>query len=111
MRLRPGCFAIRILIYLVLLTLGAHRLAAQPASLTLSTSNLNFSAQNVGVSSAPQSVVVSNGGTTAVKVNRIVVTGNFSGDFTESDDCQSGIAPGSSCTLKISFMPSGTGLR
>ncbi|HEV2992435.1 MAG TPA: choice-of-anchor D domain-containing protein [Candidatus Angelobacter sp.] len=111
MRLRSELVAIVSLIYLPLMTLGSLPLAAQSASLAVSNSSLTFSAHNVGTSSAPQSVVLSNNGTTAVTFNRIVVSGSFSGDFTESDNCQSVITAGSSCTLTISFTPSGTGLR
>ena len=90
---------------------GAAR-AAAPA-VTLSPSSLTFGPQDIGTTSAPQSVTVANTGTASLFINSAAVRGADPLDFTEVDDGCSGLtlAPGTSCSVSVNFSPTTTGTR
>src|ERR1035438_6989088 len=56
---------------------------------TLSATVLVFGSQVVGLTSATQSVTVTNGGTGAVNINGISITGTNSADYAETNACGS----------------------
>jgi len=66
-----------------------------------SVPNLSFGVQPVGVSSAPQPVVLTNTGTGTLTISGIVA----SGDYEQTNNCNSSIAPNASCTINVSFTP------
>jgi Beta-propeller repeat/Abnormal spindle-like microcephaly-assoc'd, ASPM-SPD-2-Hydin len=70
-------------------------------------SSLNFPAQSLGTASAAQAVTLTNGGNETLDVNSVQVTG----DFAQVNNCPSALAAGSSCTINVTFTPSGTGTR
>src|SRR5262249_18736340 len=74
-------------------------------SVILSPATIDFGNQSTGISSAPQSVTLKNNQAVPLSLSGITVTGSNSGDFTESDNCGSGLAAGSSCTISVTFMP------
>ena len=75
---------------------------------SLSPSSLDFGHQQAGMQSTPLIVTVSNTGTADLNVSNVSV----SGDFLETDNCQSGsVSPGYSCTISVSFLPTATGSR
>src|SRR3954451_10233961 len=80
------------------------------AAVTFSPSSLTFSAQNVGTTSAPQTVTATNTSGASFLVNSAAV---HSLDFTVVDDQCSGltIANGASCAVSITFSPTTTGTR
>jgi methionine-rich copper-binding protein CopC len=78
---------------------------------TLSPTSLTFSSQNVGTTSAPQAVTLSNSGSAALSISSIAVTGTNSGDFAQSNNCGSSLAASSSCTINVTFTPTATGSR
>ena len=91
----------------------------QPA-IVLSPASLTFASQSVGNSGVAQTIAVTNTGTASLLVSRIAIASNNSPvgvqaivtDFTETDTCTSAaIAPGSTCALTVSFLPSATGAR
>jgi hypothetical protein len=72
---------------------------------------LDFGNQSVGKSSAPLQITLLNDPNlktpkTVTFVGRITAQGNYS----ETDDCPVTLAPGSSCTLTVTFKPGTTGL-
>ena len=77
-----------------------------PSSLRMTPgAGLDFGIQPKNQSSAPLTINLFNDPNDphAAPVN---FTGNLvRGDFTETDDCSSGLAPGSSCTMNITFRP------
>ncbi len=86
--------------------------AAPPAApaMTLNPVSLTFAAQAVGTVSGAKTILVTNSGIAALNVSQVVVTG----DFQETDNCvgaASGIAPGASCSVQVTFLPSATGTR
>ena len=91
----------------------------QPA-IVLSPSSLTFASQSVGAAGVAQTISVTNIGTAPLLVSRVAITSNNAAagaqaavtDFTETDTCSSAaIAPGSTCALSVSFLPSATGAR
>ncbi len=80
---------------------------------TLSSPSLSFSSQNVGSTSAAQSVILSNTGTSILMVSATGVTGTNSTDFVTSDDTCTGatVMPGSNCSVSLVFKPSASGAR
>lgn len=74
---------------------------------SLSLTSLTFGAQEVGTASAPQTVTLANTGAATLTIASIAA----SPDYTESNTCGYELAPGSSCTIDISFTPIGPGTR
>ena len=85
--------------------------AAAPA-VSFSPTSLTFGAQDVGTTSAAQSVAVANVGDASLFVNSAALAGNTL-DFTIVNDGCSGLtlAPGTSCSMAITFSPTTTGTR
>jgi dienelactone hydrolase len=74
---------------------------------TLSATKLTFATQLVGTSSAAQAVTLTDYGTTALSITRIVA----SGDFRASNNCGSSLAALASCTISVTFKPTAAGVR
>lgn len=68
---------------------------------------LNFTNQAVGTTSPPQSVVLTNTGTATLNISQIASTVNY---FAETNNCNSQIAVGASCTINVTFTPTTTGV-
>jgi len=68
---------------------------------SVSTNSLNYGGQNVGTSSAPQTVTVTNLGSVALSVSNVAI----SSGWTQSNDCLPSIPANSSCTVLVSFQP------
>jgi len=73
----------------------------------VSPSSLTFGNQAVGTTSPPQTVTLSNIGTSPLTVSNIAA----SGDFAEANTCGSFLAAGGSCSIKVTFTPTTTGTR
>jgi hypothetical protein len=78
---------------------------------TLSTNTLTYTATVSGSSSAAQMVTVTNSGGGAVAITSIAVTGTNPGDFLQTNDCGSSLAPSSTCTITVTFKPTAGGAR
>ena len=74
---------------------------------SLSSSSLTFGPQNVGATSAPETVTLSNPGVATLSVPGIVT----SGDFAQSNDCGSSLTAGTSCAISVNFTPTSIGTR
>jgi hypothetical protein len=68
---------------------------------------LDFGLQGNGVTSAAQSVKLSNSGSLPLTISSIVASANYS----VSQNCGGGLNPSGSCTLDISFTPSAVALQ
>ena len=77
------------------------------ADLVISPASLAFSSEPIGVSSASQTVTLTNSGNAATSISILQVTG----DYTQTNNCPAVIAGGSSCIVKVVFTPSATGSR
>src|SRR6266700_3422298 len=73
------------------------------------TTSLTYRNQKVGTTSAAQTVSITNTGPKVLWITPFVITG----DFIETNDCHtdSGIFPGRSCSINISFAPTTHGTR
>ena len=81
------------------------------APVTFSPTSLTFSPQNVGVTSAPQTVTVTNSGTANLTFSPTTIGGTNASDFGKSADTCSGatVTPTKTCTVSVTFTPSATG--
>lgn len=77
-------------------------------TVNLSASSVNFASQPVGTSSAAQSVTLTNQ-STVLAVTGLTIAA--SGDFSETDNCGTGLAPSAFCTISVTFKPTATGTR
>lgn len=75
----------------------------------LSQNSLSYGVQNVGTSSDSMPVTLTNTGNASFIFNSITVTGPDASSFVFGDDCATGLAPNSSCTIHGHFAPTTTG--
>jgi hypothetical protein len=78
-------------------------------TVALTPSSLAFGDQDTGTSSAPQTLTLSNIGTSPLKVGTISITGDRG--FSETNNCSGGVAPGSSCSISVVFSPATGGAK
>ncbi|MGC2512659.1 MAG: choice-of-anchor D domain-containing protein, partial [Acidobacteriaceae bacterium] len=76
-------------------------------TMALSPSTLTFSGQPLQTVSGPQTVTVTNTGSTSLTVSNISIIG----DFLETDNCGSAIAANGTCQISVTFDPSTSGTR
>jgi len=86
--------------------IGADEYSAK-TTVTLSLSSLHYGSQDVGTSSSPQVVTLTNGGTSSVTIHRIAA----GSDYAQTNTCGSVLAAGASCTISVSFVPVAGGTR
>jgi hypothetical protein len=67
--------------------------------------------QKVGTSSAAQTVTLANAGSTPITPFSIGIGGFNAGDFTQTNTCGSSLKAGASCTIEVTFTPTGVGGR
>jgi sugar lactone lactonase YvrE len=103
--------------------IGGIAVFGQPQSgvaspVVIAPTSLTFTSQAPGTTSAPQSVTVSNTGTTAINFAGFTVTGTNAGDFavplpTSGTMCNPAgtLAVGASCTINVLFTPTAVGNR
>jgi len=72
----------------------------------LSASSLTFTAQEVGSTSSPQTITVTNPGNGALTFTSIQATG----DFAQTNNCSSVSASGT-CAIQVTFTPAASGIR
>jgi hypothetical protein len=77
------------------------------SSLSFSPATLTFGNVNLGRKSAAKNVTVTNNGSAAVTFLSII----SNGDYTETSTCGASLAVGGTCTLTVTFTPSGSGKR
>jgi hypothetical protein len=80
-------------------------------SVTLAPTSLTFAGQNVGTTSAPQMVTLTNSGGSALGVTSISITGADPGDFAQTNTCGTSVAAGANCVISVTFTPVATGSR
>ncbi|PYJ70333.1 MAG: hypothetical protein DME76_05825, partial [Verrucomicrobia bacterium] len=77
----------------------------------LTPTSVNFGDQRVGTISPPQTVRLTNTGSTSLSIRGIGIVGNNFGDFVETTTCGSSVPANSSCAIDVRFRPTATGLR
>jgi hypothetical protein len=91
----------------------------QTASLTgtctfvqLVPASLNFGTVTVGTTSAPQTVTLTNEGTSGkLNITGIKFTGTNPADFAQTNTCGSSVPARGTCTITVTFTPTATGTR
>jgi Galactose oxidase, central domain/Abnormal spindle-like microcephaly-assoc'd, ASPM-SPD-2-Hydin/Kelch motif len=78
-----------------------------PLSLTFSATSLNFGLQQIGLSSASQTVTINNVSTHSVTFTSIT----SSGDYAQTNTCPATLNAGLSCTITVTFTPTAAGTR
>ncbi|MBZ5704866.1 MAG: choice-of-anchor D domain-containing protein [Acidobacteriia bacterium] len=81
------------------------------STVSLSPISLTFPAQNVGSTSSPQNLTLTNSGNTAITINSITFTGANATDFSQTNTCGTSLAGGTSCAIAVTFTPTATGTR
>jgi hypothetical protein len=71
------------------------------------TTPLTFARQVLGTKSPPQSVTLTNTGTSALSINSMYVSGPF--HLASGTTCGASVAPGGNCTIAVSFKPAAEG--
>lgn len=96
---------VAILVFLLL----ACSLPAMPQNLV--PLSLTFLSQTAGTASGPQVVTLSNPGNSALNITSITITGTNATEFGETNNCNSSVAAGASCTVNVIFAPLAVGTR
>ena len=78
---------------------------------SLSPTSLTFSSQAIGVTSARQTITLSNTGGVALGITSITLAGTNPSDFTQTNNCGASVAAGSDCTINLTFTPTVSGTR
>jgi hypothetical protein len=84
---------------------------ATPALASLSPTSLAFGNEPVDMTSAAQTVTLSNTGSTALSITSLAFTGTNASDFAQANTCGSSLAAGANCTIAVMFTPSVIGTR
>jgi hypothetical protein len=88
---------------------GGNLLLQIPVSLT--PSSIDFGVENVGTKSSPQTAALTNEGSSNLNITGIGINGNDPQDFSQTNHCPSGLPPGKSCKIQVTFTPTTTGSR
>jgi hypothetical protein len=75
------------------------------SGVTLVPSSLTFGAQQVGTSSPPQNVTLTNTGSSTLTITSIVASTNFS----QTNTCGTSVGAGASCNISVTFKPATAG--
>lgn len=74
-------------------------------SVAFSPSGLSFSSQQLGATSSPQTIILTNTGALALQISHIQATSPFD----ETNNCGTSVAANISCTLSVTFTPTASG--
>jgi Beta-propeller repeat/Cep192 domain 4 len=77
------------------------------AGLSVVPNPVVFPVQAINTTSAPQTVKLGDTGSAPLGLSKIVITG----DFAQTNDCGETVAPGTTCSLSITFTPTAEGAR
>jgi len=76
----------------------------------LSATGVNFGDQTVGTTSAAVPITLYNEGTVPLAISQISITGTNATDFSQVNNCGTGIPAGASCAIAVTFAPTATGV-
>ncbi len=83
-------------------------LQGQLPTATVSPTSVSFGQTAVGTTS-PTPVTLTNSGTAALAVTSVGITGADAGDFAETNNCGSSVAPNAACQINVTFAPPAIG--
>ena len=73
--------------------------------------SLSFPDQLIGTASVQQSVAMTYVGQPTLKITSVAVAGANAGDFSQTNNCGSSLTQNSTCTITVTFTPSGAWAR
>jgi hypothetical protein len=76
-----------------------------------SPARLVFGGEPLGNSTPPQGITLTNGGSAALSISSIAITGVNINDFAQTNNCGSSVAAGTYCSITVTFKPTATGTR
>jgi hypothetical protein len=88
----------------ITITAATQLVSFSPASLT-------FAPQNIGTSSAAQTVTMTNTGNVSFPLSSVAISGTNAGDFTETNNCPNSLAVSATCQIAATFTPVSAGTR
>jgi hypothetical protein len=74
---------------------------------TWSVPNLSFGSETIGVPSTAQAVTLTNTGNGTLTISNIATTG----DYSQTNNCSTPLAPNGTCSVNVTFTPSATWAR
>jgi len=77
------------------------------SAVSMSPTAVQYGTLQVGSTSQPQAVVLRDMGSASLAISSITATG----DFSETDNCATGLPAAGSCTLSVTFAPTASGSR
>ncbi|MGI4828544.1 MAG: beta strand repeat-containing protein, partial [Janthinobacterium lividum] len=80
-----------------------------PAGLQPSVVTAAFGSTLVGSAAPGQTITLSNTSASAIALSSIAVTGAYSANFVQTNNCPVSLAASASCAVQLTFTPSGTG--
>ncbi len=80
-------------------------------NVTLTPASLTYSNQNIGTTSSPQPLTLTNGTGSTLTGLSVAVGGTNAGDFGQTNNCGTSLANNSSCTINVTFTPTASGTR
>jgi Right handed beta helix region/Abnormal spindle-like microcephaly-assoc'd, ASPM-SPD-2-Hydin len=81
------------------------------ATVLLTPTALSFGNEVYLKPSASQAITLKNVGSSTLSITSLTVTGTNSADYKETNTCGSSVAAGASCTITVTFTPTGLGAR
>jgi len=93
------------------ITLSGMGISSAVPEVNLFPASLTFASQSEGTTSAPQNITLTNSGTANLTFSPVTITGADPGDFAQTNNCVSPLAPGFSCNIAVTFSPLGSGTR
>jgi len=90
-------------------TLSLTGTGVSAPAVSLSPQSLNFGQENMGLTTAPQTVTLSNTGNASLSISSIALGGAEPFDFAQSNTCGTSVAAGANCTISVTFTPGATG--
>lgn len=72
--------------------------------------NLNFGTVVAGTNGNSQDITLSSTGSAALSISSIGISGTNSSNFSQTNNCGTSVAAGTSCTIAVTFSPTATGV-
>jgi pimeloyl-ACP methyl ester carboxylesterase len=83
---------------------------APPPKISISPVSVNFGSVQVGSTSSPKMVKISNTGKSDLVISNISITGSNASEFSQTNNCTT-IPKGNSCTITVTFAPPSAGKK
>ena len=81
------------------------------SAVEFSPASVDFGNQNVGTTSVPIPITLTNRGPNTLSITQIAIKGSDAGDFAQTNDCGNSVPPGGHCTITVTFTPTVKGQR